>query len=192
MNSRIRAVVIFLALVFMLPALSRAGGTIPQGTPIHVVTDQSVSSKTAKAGQTIPATVSEDVTSGGKVLIPKGSVAKLSVVSVQASGRLSTPAKLYLRLRTVTVKGKTYALATSSAGRTEKGKGKRDAEFIGGGAAGGAVIGALAGGGKGAAIGAGAGAGAGTAGAAATGKKDIEYPAETRLTFTTKAPVAIN
>lgn len=192
MNSRIRAVVIFLALVFMLPGLSRAGGTIPQGTPIHVVTDQSVSSKTAKAGQTIPATVSEDVTSGGKVLIPKGSVAKLSVVSVQASGRLSTPAKLYLRLRTVTVKGKTYALATSSAGRTEKGKGKRDAEFIGGGAAGGAVIGALAGGGKGAAIGAGAGAGAGTAGAAATGKKDIEYPAETRLTFTTKAPVAIN
>jgi hypothetical protein len=116
----------------------------------------------------------------------------LSVVSVQASGRLSTPAKLYLRLRTVTVNGKTYTLATGAAGRTEKGKGKRDAGFIGGGAAGGAAIGALAGGGKGAAIGAAAGAGAGTAGAAATGKKDIEYSAETRLTFTTRAAVAIN
>ncbi|HET8924325.1 MAG TPA: hypothetical protein VFN26_15160 [Candidatus Acidoferrum sp.] len=192
MNPRIRTTSTFLTLVFLLPALSQAGGTIPQSTPIHVVIDQSVSSKTAKVGQTIPATVSEDVTADGKVIIPKHSSAKLSVVSVQASGRLSTPAKLYLRLRTVTVNGKTYTLATSSVGRTEKGKGKRDAGFIGGGAAGGAAIGALAGGGKGAAIGAAAGAGAGTAGAAATGKKDIEYPTETRLTFTTKAAVAIN
>jgi hypothetical protein len=96
-----------------------------------------------------------------------------------------------LRLRTVTVNGKTYSFATSSAGRTEKGKGKRDAEFIGGGAGGGAIIGALAGGGKGAAIGAAAGAGAGTAGAAATGKKEVEFPAESRLTFTTRAAVEI-
>ena len=107
------------------------------------------------------------------------------------SGRLSTPAKLFLHLVSVTVKGKTYTFATSSAGKTEKGKGKRDAGFIGGGAAGGAAIGALAGGGKGAAIGAAAGAGAGTAGAAATGKKDIKFPAETRLAFTTRTDVAI-
>jgi hypothetical protein len=192
MNPRRRTITILFVLAFMLPALSRAGGTLPQGAPIHVVTDQSVSSKTAKVGQTIPATVSEDVTSGGKVIIPKGSSAKLTVSIVQASGRLSTPAKLYLRLRSVTVGGKTYTLATSSAGRTEGGKGKRDAGYIGGGAAGGAVIGALAGGGKGAAIGAAAGAGAGTAGAAATGKKDIDYPAETRLTFTTRTAVAIH
>jgi hypothetical protein len=72
------------------------------------------------------------------------------------------------------------------------GKGKRDAEFIGGGAGLGALVGALAGGGKGAAIGAAAGAGAGTAGAAATGKKEVEYPAETRLVFTTRSAVSIN
>jgi hypothetical protein len=192
MNSRIRLVSIFLALALLVPALAQAGGTIPAGVKISVVTDQTVSSKTAKAGQTVSGSVAQDVTSGGKVVIPKGSAVKLSVSSVQASGRLSTPAKLYLRLRTVTVGGKTYTIATSSAGRTEGGKGKRDAGFIGGGAAGGAIIGALAGGGKGAAIGAGAGAGAGTAGAAATGKKDIEYPAETRLSFTTRAAVTIN
>ncbi len=192
MNPRIRTIAIFLAAALVLPVLAQAGGTVPEGTKISVVTDQAVSSKTAKIGQTITGTVSQDVTSGGKVVIPKGSAAKLTVSSVQASGRLSTPAKLYLRLRTVTVGGKTYTLATSSAGRTEGGKGKRDAGFIGGGAAGGAIIGALAGGGKGAAIGAAAGAGAGTAGAAATGKKDIEYPAETRLAFTTRTAVAIN
>jgi hypothetical protein len=191
MNSRIRAVAIFLALVFLLPALSQAGGTVPLGTAITVVTDQTISSKDAKLGQTVTGTVAKDVIVGGKVVIPKGSEAKLSVSSVQASGRLSTPAKLYLRLRMITVNGKTYTFATSSAGRSEGSKGKRDAGFIGGGAAGGAVIGALAGGGKGAAIGAAAGAGAGTAGAAATGKKDIEYRAETRLTFTTRADVII-
>jgi len=190
MNPRIRTIAIFLALA--LPALAQASGTIPVGAKIPVVIDQTVSSKTAKAGQTVTGTVAQDVTVGGKVLIPKGSAAKLTVSSVQASGRLSTPAKLYLRLRTVTVGGKTYTFATNSVGRTEKGKGKRDAGFIGGGAAGGAIIGALAGGGKGAAIGAAAGAGAGTAGAAATGKKDIEYPAETRLSFTTRTAVAIN
>jgi hypothetical protein len=192
MNPRIGTMAISLALAMALPALAQASGTIPAGTKIPVVTDQSVSSKTAQAGQTIPGTVAQDVTVGGKVVIPKGSAAKLTVSGVQASGRLSTPAKLYLRLRTVTVGGKTYTVATNSVGRTEKGKGKRDAGFIGGGAAGGAIIGALAGGGTGAAIGAGAGAGAGTVGAAATGKKDIEYPAETRLSFTTRTAVAIN
>jgi hypothetical protein len=192
MISRIRLVSILFALAVISPALAEASGTAPAGTKISVVTDQSVSSKTAKIGQSISGTVSQNVMSGGTVVIPKGSEVKLTVSSVQASGRLSTPAKLYLRLRTVTVGGKTYTIATSSAGRTLGGKGKRDAEFIGGGAAGGAIIGALAGGGKGAAIGAAAGAGAGTAGAAATGKKDIEFPAETRLAFTTRAAVAIN
>jgi len=192
MKSRIRLVSTFLALALLWPVLAQAEGTLPQGTKITVVTDQSVSSKTAKAGETVTASVAHDVISDGKVVIPKGSPVKLTVSSVQASGRLSTPAKLYLRLRTVTVGGKTYTIATSSAGRTLGGKGKRDAGFIGGGAAGGAIIGALAGGGKGAAIGAAAGAGAGTAGAAATGKKDIEFPAETKLAFTTRAAITVN
>ena len=191
MKPKIRAVAHFLALILVLPALSLANATVPKGTAITVVTDQSVSSKDAKVVQPVTGTLAKDVVVGGKVVIPKGSAAKLSVSAVQASGRLSTPAKLYLRLRTITVKGETYKVTTSSAGRTEKGKGKRDAGFIGGGAAAGALIGGLAGGGKGAAIGAGAGAGAGTAGAAATGKKDIEYGAETRLTFTTQTAITI-
>ena len=190
MNPRSRAIVVALAVV-LLPGLLRAGATVPKGTHISVITDQTVSSKDAKVGQPVTGSVAKDVIVGGKVLIPKGSAVKLSVSGVQASGRLSTPAKLYLHLVSVTVRGKAYTFATSSAGRSEKGKGKRDAGFIGGGAAAGAAIGALAGGGKGAAIGAGAGAGAGTAGAAATGKKDIEFPAETRLTFTTRTDVAI-
>src|SRR5262245_12283575 len=116
MDSRIRSAANFLALVLVLPALSLASATVPKGTAITVVIDQSVSSKDAKVGQAVTGTVAKDVAVGGKVVIPKGSLAKLSVSSVQASGRLSTPAKLYLRLRVITVKGETYTFATSSAG----------------------------------------------------------------------------
>jgi hypothetical protein len=192
MNLFIRRTALILGIAFILQALAQAADTVPAGAVINVTIDQAVNSKDAKVGQTVTGTVSQNVSSGGKVIIPKGSAAKLSVSSVQASGRLSTPAKLWLRLRTVTVNGKTYSFQTSSAGKTMGGKGKRDTAFIGGGAAGGALIGALAGGGKGAAIGAAAGAGAGTAGAAATGKKEVEFPAETRLGFTTRTAVAIN
>lgn len=191
MFSRARITAVFAMLCLMLPILVQAAN-LPAGTAITVTMDQSLSSKDAKVGQSAVATVAHDVIVKGKVVIPKGAHAKLAVSSVQASGRLSTPAKLYVRLKSVEVHGKTYAIATNSTGKTMGGKGKRDAGFIGGGAAGGALIGGLAGGGKGAAIGAAAGAGAGTAGAAATGKKEVEYPAETRFTFTTRADVAIN
>jgi hypothetical protein len=192
MNFRTRFSVSLIALCFSLATLAHAATSIPAGTAITVTIDQSISSKNAQAGQGVVATVAHDVTVDGKVVIPRGSHAKLVVSSVQASGRLSTPAKLYLRLKSVEVHGKTYTIATSSSGKTMGGKGKRDAGFIGGGAGAGALIGGLAGGGKGAAIGAVAGAGAGTAGAAATGKKEVEFPAETRLSFTTRAPVTIN
>ena len=192
MNFRTRFSVSLIALCFSLATLAHAATSIPAGTAITVTIDQSISSKNAQAGQGVVATVAHDVTVDGRVVIPKGSHAKLVVSSAQASGRLSTPAKLYLRLKSVEVHGKTYTIATSSSGKTMGGKGKRDAGFIGGGAGAGALIGGLAGGGKGAAIGAVAGAGAGTAGAAATGKKEVEFPAETRLSFTTRAPVTIN
>src|ERR1700737_890059 len=165
--------------------------TRPCNTPVYVTLDQSVSSKTAKAGQILSGSVSQNVVVDGKTAIPRGSKANVAVASVQASGRLSTPAKLYVRLDSVVVNGKTIPARTNLWGQTEKSKAKRDAAGIGGGAAAGAIIGALAGGGKGAAIGTAVGAGAGTAGTAATGKKDIEFPAETRIKFVTRTDVTI-
>ena len=60
---------------------------------------------------------------------------------------------------------------------------KRDAGVIGGGAGVGALIGAIAGGKKGAAVGAAVGGGGGTAAVLATKGKEVDYPVESKLTF---------
>jgi hypothetical protein len=171
-------------LLLGMAGVLRAADTMPSGTPIQVITKDSVSSKDAKVGQTIRGNVSQDVVVNGKTLIPRNAPVTLRVSTVQASGRLSTPAKLYLRLQSIEANGKTYDVSSSSTGHTAGSKKKRDIIAIGGGSALGAIIGGVVGGGKGAAIGAGAGAGAGTAGAAATGKNDITFGSETHLRFT--------
>jgi hypothetical protein len=86
-------------------------------------------------------------------------------------------------LTSLTLNGTRYPLATRDLTQTKKGKGKRSAAFIGGGAGLGALIGGLAGGGKGVAIGGLAGGGAGTAAAGLTGNRDLEIPAESIVHF---------
>jgi len=169
----------------------RAAGTVPAGSSVVVTLDQSVSSKDATVGQKVDGSIAENVVVGGKTVIPKGSKVSLSVASVQASGRLSTPAKLWLKIDSITVNGRTYTASSRLSGQTGPSHNKRNIVAIGGGTALGAIIGGIAGGGKGAAIGAAAGAGAGTAGAAMTGKKDVTFPAETKLRFTTKTDLVV-
>ena len=172
-------------------ALLHAAGTVPAGTAIVMTLDQSVSSKDAAAGQKVACSVAQGVTVGGKTVIPKGSKGSCSVASVQASGRLQTPAKLWLKIDSITVNSQTYTVSSRWSGQTGPSHNKRNVIAIGGGSALGAVIGGIAGGGKGAAIGAAAGAGAGTAGAAMTGKKDITFPAETKLRFTLRTDLTV-
>ena len=185
-------VVFLVAAIFAGAAVSlHAQGTVPSGSSIVVTLDQSVSSKDARVGQKVDGSVASDVVVNGKTVIPKGSKVSLSVASAQASGRLTTPAKLWLKIDSISVNSRTYTVASRWSGQTGPSHNKRNIIAIGGGTALGATIGALAGGGKGAAIGAAAGAGAGTAGAAATGKKDITFPAETKLRFTVKEAFSV-
>ena len=184
---------VFVAGALFASALSAAPGEekIPAGTPIAVSLNRSVSSRDAREGQRLDGSVATEIVVDRKTIIPKGARVNLSVANVQESGHLSTPAKLWLKIDSIEIKGRIYPVTASWAGEDGNSHAKRDAEAIGGGTALGAVIGGIAGGGKGAVIGAAAGAGAGTAGAAVTGKKDITFPAETKLTFTTKKMLRI-
>jgi hypothetical protein len=164
---------------------------IDAGTVLEVTLDQSVSSKTNNEGDHFDASLAAPVTEGDKVVLPIGTKVTGTVTLAHSAGRFKGNAALGLALDSIIVNGKAYPVQATSVEEAGKGRGKRTAVGAGGGAALGAIVGALAGGGKGAAIGAAAGAGAGTAGAAFTGKRDIDFPAETRLSFKLTQSVSI-
>lgn len=156
---------------------------LPSGTRIHVRLDQDLGSKISQPGDSFTATVADDVMVNGQTVIPRGARAVGTVIDAKGLGRFKGGALLEVRLDRVHTNWGSYPVASSTIDQVEKGKGKRTAEFAGGGGAFGALIGGLAGGGKGALIGELAGGGAGTAGSAFTGNKQIFLPAETLLTF---------
>jgi len=164
---------------------------VPAGTVLTVRLGETLSSKDSQAGEAFTATVTSAVTVDGKTAIPADSTATGTVVDAKPLGRFKGGASLQIKLTSVKINGKEHAIETSSVVRTAKGKGKRTATMVGGGAGLGAIIGGLAGGGKGAAIGALAGAGAGTAGTAFTGNKDIVLPAEAALSFKLEQPLEV-
>ncbi len=88
-----------------------------------------------------------------------------------------------LTLTRLDVNGTQYRIDTSNLARTKKGKGRRSAAFIGGGAGMGMLIGGVATGGVGLLVGGLAGGGAGALGAAFTGNRDLSIPAESVVTF---------
>ncbi len=151
--------------------------TVPADTVIRVRMDTELSSKNARVGDTFSATVTEPVYGGGSgaEVVPVGSRVWGRVTSVRQAGR-RTPGNISVSFYQVELPGNArYAINGSLTSLqtdrvnddnegTVSGKGqrKRDAVFIGGGAATGAIIGAIAGGGKGAAIGAILGGGLGT------------------------------
>jgi hypothetical protein len=165
--------------------------TLPEGTVITVRLANAVGSKLSNSGDEFHASVATPVEADGKVVVPSGAEAAGKVLQAVPLGRFKGGAVLKLALDSVTINGDAYDVKTGSVSRYLKGKGKRTAAMIGGGAGGGALIGGLAGGGKGALIGAALGAGAGTAGAAYTGNKEIILPAESTLSFKLTEPLTV-
>jgi len=164
---------------------------IPTGTNVVVRIGSTLGSKTAQTGQTFTGTLANGIAAGGKVVIPAGAGVTGTVTEAKSAGKFKGEAILAIQVTSINVKGVPHSVSTDEYVVTQKGKGKRTAVVIGGGTAGGALIGGLAGGGKGALIGGLVGAGAGTAGAAFTGNKELTIPAESAVSFTTKARITI-
>jgi hypothetical protein len=161
--------------------------TVPAGTPLVVRIGQTISAKNSNVGDSFGGTLAQSVVVKGVSVIRAGAPVTGTVVAAKGQGRFKGSGDLGIAIRRVG----DYQVTTSSYETAAKGKGKRSAGFIGGGAGGGALIGGLAGGGKGALIGGLLGAGGGAAGAALSGNKDITVPAESVVTFNLTAPITV-
>ena len=157
--------------------------SIPAGTSIYIRLQSAVSSGSSRSGDAFEAVIDQPVTVNGETLIPRGAQATGRVVEAKSSGRLHSPGYLRLTLASIRVNGHTIPVETSSVFAKGGSHKRRDLAMIGGGTGAGALIGALAGGGKGALIGSAVGAAGGTGAAFATGKKDIGFSPEHRLSF---------
>jgi hypothetical protein len=158
--------------------------TIPAGTSLAVRVDQRISVKTSRAGDTFTGEIVDPITaSDGSLLVPKLSRVKGVVDAAHKRGHFKGASLLELRLTSMNIDGREYAVRTRDLTQTKKGKGKRTAAFIGGGSGLGMLIGGVASGGTGLLIGGLAGGGAGTAAAGLTGNRDIEIPAESIVHF---------
>ena len=111
---------------------------LPAGTVVTVRLSSAVGSKISAKGDHFSATVATPVQLDGKVVVPAGAEALGKVVEAVPQGRFKGAAVLRLVLESVSVNGDSYDVQTSSVSRYQKGKGKRTATFIGGGAGGGA------------------------------------------------------
>jgi hypothetical protein len=164
---------------------------VPAGTSLVVRMGNTIDTKSAGVGDSFTGTLARSVTVGGVVAIPAGAGVSGTVVDAKSPGRFKGEGVLTVALTSIDVRGVPTTIQTSSYSQTVKGKGKRTAVMAGGGTGAGALIGGLAGGGKGALIGGLVGAGAGTAGAAFTGNKDLQIPAESVVTFKLNTPITV-
>jgi hypothetical protein len=156
---------------------------LPRGTRLQVRLNQTIDVKHAASGDRFSGVLAEPVVEGNTVAVPSGSAASGEVLVAHKRGHFKGQSVLALTLTRLEVNGAVYRIDTSNLSRTKKGKGKRSAAFIGGGAGMGMLIGGLATGGVGLLVGGLAGGGAGALGAAFTGNKDLSIPAESVVTF---------
>ena len=162
--------------------------TAPAGAPVVVTVTEQLSASKNNVGDTFTGVLAQSVkTADGKVVFPRGAHVVGTVVAAKGQGRFKGSGALGIQVTSISGR----PVSVSAYEKEQKGKGKRSAGLIGGGAGGGALIGGLAGGGKGALIGGLIGAGAGTAGAAFTGNKDVVIPSESAVTFHLTAPATV-
>lgn len=150
--------------------------SVDSGTVIRTRMNRTITSKTARVGETFTVTVTEPVyANNGTVVIPTGSIITGRVNAVTAAAKGGKPGSIDASFiqtrmpngRTRAINGSLTDLVSNNANSDNEGAatGKtmnnRKLIFIGGGAGGGLILGAAIGGGKGAAIGGLLGAGAG-------------------------------
>lgn len=167
-----------------------ASHTVAAGARFHLGVRDTITSRTAKAGDTFVAELVEDVTdASGRVAIPAGSTVSGRIVEVKPAPDPYTPGVLRLALTNVTVRGTSYPLDATidSLETVRQGRGVTagDAAKVGAGAAAGAVVGRIVGkNATGTIIGGVVGAAVGAGVAANTKDSDVVLPAGAHILAT--------
>ena len=166
--------------------------TIPQGTPLHLRTNEPLNNKRAKNGTTFELTLIHDVNVAGKMLVPRGATVHGVVVESKQAGELGGSSELALELTSLDLGGRSYPLMSDDFKVKSPSKSGYTARNVIGGTLMGAIIGGAVGRGPGAAIGAVAGAGAGTVASAATPGPNVWIPSEAQVIFHLAAPITVD
>ena len=166
------------------PIVKPADVNIAAGTDLTIRINQHISVKSSRAGDRFDGEVVEPVLeANNSIAIPKGARVSGVVVESHRRGHFKGRSILELRLTYLMLNGTRYALDTRDLTRTKKGKGKRSAAFIGGGAGLGMLVGGVATGGVGLLVGGLVGGGGGAVLGGLTGNRDINIPAESIVRF---------
>ena len=152
---------------------------VAAGTSLPILLEQELSTKTAKAEDPVVASLSEDVSVDGEVLLPKGAEVHGHVVSSVRSGRTQGRARIVVAFNEVRVNNKSYTIEATGFDVTAGSSKGKDAKIAGGAAGAGVLIGAIAGGGSGALKGGLIGGAAGGAAVLATRGVEVELKAGT-------------
>ncbi len=171
--------------------------TVAAGTHVALSASDTITSRTAKAGDAFTATVTSDVRdAAGRVVIPAGSTVSGTITEVKPAPNPNSTGTLRLAINSVTVRGASYPLEASidSAETVMKGRGVTAAEAgrVGGGAVAGAIAGRIIGkNSKGAIIGGVVGAAAGAAVSAKMRDVDIVLPKGAHVVITLSKPLSV-
>jgi hypothetical protein len=159
------------------------GLTLPRGTRLQVRLNQTIQVKHVESGDPFTGTLAQPVMEGDVIAVPAGATATGEILVAHKRGLFKGRSMMALTLTRLEINGASYRVDTASVARSKKGKGRRSAAFIGGGAGMGMLIGGVATGGVGLLVGGLAGGGAGALGAAFTGNSDLSLPAESVVSF---------
>jgi hypothetical protein len=173
------------------PAPAPAARVLPAGATFTATTDAEIRSHKNKVGDTVTATVANDVKdAAGHVVIPAGAKVTLAVTAIKESeNKGDTTGTLTLKPTAISVNGSSQPLPASIASVRPTLQGRStnagDIAKVGAGTAVGAVVGRVLGGStKGAIIGGVLGGAVGAQRAVETKDRDVVLPAGTAVTLT--------
>src|SRR5437868_14473550 len=98
MSARSHAISWFLIFATTAFAATPQPVTVPAGTHIHFKLKRTISSATAKAGEHVPAELTQPVVVDGRTIANAGAPAQVRVGTAEASGRIGGSAKLTFSL----------------------------------------------------------------------------------------------